>query len=682
MVAIDEGNREVVITILSDEAQGLEAMRVCVEKPRLCEDDEGETQIEITTPMRMLIEEMQDVAEWMMNRSIYCCSGDQGEESGESPVVEYSFQFLEDFQEEKYRLPLLTASASSLLGLRIGSDRTRYTSPVPGPVSLDLGNGKEETGDEGGKKPEEVESALVTTTTTPVATVTIQATAKEMDNIFEHSSSGTSGPSGMPDEVAEAEGLLTNPGHTTTNKWGPILYNRDHHPLHIMVKHKRAELLRHPLVSRLLEYKWRKVALPLFLAYIALYILFLLLLTLFAILSPRPSPSGDTCVLEFHDSGTNANKTNGTCNGLKESTESYLRGSAVFLILLSLFYLSIETVQVLRRRKQYLTEGENYIQVLTFLFSMIFVSGFGNECWCAPSWQWQFGALALFLAWFNLVILLKDMPFTGIPINMLFNICLTFVGLVFLPVLLIISFALPFYMLFVRDVESVDGDVGPLTAFWNPARAIAKTVMQTVGELDFETIFNDGNLLYSPTAYLLFFTFVVIMPVLFSNLLVGLAVGDTAEEKEKATFTRTRLQVEFILELEAMSVFLRGQMRPPDNRRRNWKKMSRIRKMYLSMMGLSYRTQVELVKELREKDEDFIDSALKEKGPTHELQMKVEGLGVKTVKVDEDVRVMREEVGGVERKLGDRLQAVEKSLSELKVLLEQLVKSMTASREE
>jgi hypothetical protein len=109
MVAIDEGNREVVITILSDEAQGPEAMRVCVEKPRLCEDDEGDTQTEITTPMRMLIEEMPDVTEWMMNRSIYCCSGDQGEESGETPIVEYSFQFLEDFQEEQYRFPLLTA---------------------------------------------------------------------------------------------------------------------------------------------------------------------------------------------------------------------------------------------------------------------------------------------------------------------------------------------------------------------------------------------------------------------------------------------------------------------------------------------------------------------------------------------------------------------------------------------
>ena len=40
-----------------------------------------------------------DVAEWMMNRSVYLCDGAHGEESGETPIVEYSFQFLEDFQE-------------------------------------------------------------------------------------------------------------------------------------------------------------------------------------------------------------------------------------------------------------------------------------------------------------------------------------------------------------------------------------------------------------------------------------------------------------------------------------------------------------------------------------------------------------------------------------------------------
>ena len=64
-----------------------------------------------------------------------------------------------------------------------------------------------------------------------------------------------------------------------------------------------------------------------------------------------------------------------------------------------------------------------------------------------------------------------------------------------------------------------------------------------------------------------------------------------------------------------------------------------------------------------------------ETGPLHELQTRVEGVGVKTVKVEEDVRVVREEMGGLEGRLGERLQAVEKSLSDIKSLLEQLNKS-------
>ena len=57
-------------------------------------------------------------------------------------------------------------------------------------------------------------------------------------------------------------------------------------------------------------------------------------------------------------------------------------------------------------------------------------------------------------------------------------------------------------------------------------------------------------------------------------------------------------------------------------------------------------------------------------------------MGVKMVKVEEDVRVVREEVGGVEGRLGDRLQAVEKSLCKVKTLLQQLVKSKRQSQEQ
>ena len=64
------------------------------------------------------------------------------------------------------------------------------------------------------------------------------------------------------------------------------------------------------------------------------------------------------------------------------------------------------------------------------------------------------------------------------------------------------------------------GGAGILEAFSTPARSIAKAVMQTAGELDYETIFNEANLLYTPMAYILFISFVILMPILFSNLLV------------------------------------------------------------------------------------------------------------------------------------------------------------------
>ena len=44
--------------------------------------------------------------------------------------------------------------------------------------------------------------------------------------------------------------------------------------------------------------------------------------------------------------------------------------------------------------------------------------------------------------------------------------------------------------------------------------------MQTAGELDYGNLFEEASLLYTPMAIILFVTFVVLMPVLFSNLLV------------------------------------------------------------------------------------------------------------------------------------------------------------------
>ena len=59
-----------------------------------------------------------------------------------------------------------------------------------------------------------------------------------------------------------------------------------------------------------------------------------------------------------------------------------------------------------------------------------------------------------------------------------------------------------------------------IEAFSTPAHSLVKTIVQSTGEFDFESLFNDGGLLYSPMAYILFISFVVLMPILFSNMLV------------------------------------------------------------------------------------------------------------------------------------------------------------------
>ena len=60
------------------------------------------------------------------------------------------------------------------------------------------------------------------------------------------------------------------------------------------------------------------------------------------------------------------------------------------------------------------------------------------------------GTLDVFLAWVNSFMLLKEAPFLGQPITMLLNVYNNFIRIIYLPVLLILTFSVPFYMIFFR----------------------------------------------------------------------------------------------------------------------------------------------------------------------------------------------------------------------------------------
>ena len=137
----------------------------------------------------------------------------------------------------------------------------------------------------------------------------------------------------------------------------------------------------------------------------------------------------------------------------------FLLPGALIIILLCLMYILLEVYQMFLHGLQYLREIENYFQLVLFFFCLIFVFPVDNVCWCLSAWRWQIGAIAVFLSWMNLILLLTYMPWVGQPATQLINVYFNFLKLVYLPFLLILAFTFPFYMLFVQDVADVQVSV-------------------------------------------------------------------------------------------------------------------------------------------------------------------------------------------------------------------------------
>ena len=113
----------------------------------------------------------------------------------------------------------------------------------------------------------------------------------------------------------------------------------------------------------------------------------------------------------------------------------------------------IELVQLIFQRVYYFLNLHNYMEIVLYITVLIFVQVDPDECWCADKITWQIGAAACVLAWLNLVFILKRLPFTAIPINMMINMIGTFISIGLLPLLLVVTFALPFYMLLANPVS-------------------------------------------------------------------------------------------------------------------------------------------------------------------------------------------------------------------------------------
>jgi ankyrin repeat protein len=306
--------------------------------------------------------------------------------------------------------------------------------------------------------------------------------------------------------------------------------------------------LNHSVVSTFLSLKWQQIK-KLYYLNVAFYALFLLILTAHILLSETENTLSNGCVakntnapLRFNDS-----KTVYTIHGsiyrravrytMDDSSPQWLWG----LLMVLLAALTIrELLQLLLYRKTYLVSLENWIEIL--LISATFVS-------CSTVFEdmevrLHFSAVAIVLGWVEMVLLLGQMPLLSVQLEMLKKVSLTFFEYMRGYVLLLVAFALGFYILFKGSVDK-DGTV----LFAKPWLSILKTIVMFAGE------FEASNLCFDTlpgTSHVIFILFVVLVTIILLNLLIGLAVGDTEKIRENAETLSLVSRVRLLSKIETV----------------------------------------------------------------------------------------------------------------------------------
>eukprot|EP00731_Ephydatia_muelleri_P025765 Em0017g848a len=312
----------------------------------------------------------------------------------------------------------------------------------------------------------------------------------------------------------------------------------ENHVLNCIVENDRLKLLKHPLISKWIEQKWKSAQVIYVLLFI-LYSCFISFLTAYSLITPNPALTSicNNTSFDFYD--TFDVPPNSTIN----LNCTYQFGGAIIIIILAGLHLMFEIMQVVQHRLHYFRDWENYLELFIFTGSIVFTSNFERQCHCIDESRWQLGAFVLFCGWLNFIVLLKDYPTIGAPINLLFNICYKYIKLVYLPILLMISFALPFYMVFVIN----DNGMNSIDRFSRPSWSLLSYWVGQTGDTGFSDVFLGAPLPYIPTAVILFVIFLIVVPVLFNNMLIGLAVGDVSAAYEQADLNTIASQVKYII---------------------------------------------------------------------------------------------------------------------------------------
>ncbi|XP_028895343.2 transient receptor potential cation channel subfamily A member 1 isoform X9 [Zeugodacus cucurbitae] len=351
--------------------------------------------------------------------------------------------------------------------------------------------------------------------------------------------------------------------------------------LNTMVTHGRVELLAHPLSQKYLQMKWNSYGKYFHLANLLIYSIFLFFVTIFSSLMMngieiRPLFMNSTNlehanVTELNDGFLDLQKNlsnnewpeNPAGGGVGESFamkygESYecLQHTTALIICAAAIVAYIagnslrEFIQMYQQRLHYIFEIDNLISWILYTSALIMVWPVFFAEGHISTVHYSAAAVAVFLSWFRLLLLLQRFDQVGIYVVMFLEILQTLIKVLIVFSILIIAFGLAFYILLSKINDAQPNHL----SFSNIPMSLLRTFSMMLGELDFvgtyvNTYYRD-QLKVPITSFLILCVFMILMPILLMNLLIGLAVGDIESVRRNAQLKRLAMQVVLHTELE------------------------------------------------------------------------------------------------------------------------------------
>jgi transient receptor potential cation channel subfamily A protein 1 len=307
--------------------------------------------------------------------------------------------------------------------------------------------------------------------------------------------------------------------------------------INTFVQEHQKDLLSHPLVMAFLHLKWEKIR-KFYLMRIFLYALTVIFMTTYVLTA-----------LAYKCYNLNEANSSKICNNKRVS--GFLFWPHIieieWYITLILTCVTIPRkvfgFMVYKSARQYFMNIDNVLD--TIVIVSVFVTSF---VYTGRTYDWQnyVGAFAILCAWTNLMLMVGQLPAFGTYVAMFTHIQFEFAKLLLAYSGLLIGFTISFCVIFVGE-----------PSFGNPFTGLIKVLAMMAGELDFEGLINqddmvhDGSfVLYHPLSVcsqILFTLFIVFVTVILMNLLVGIAVHDIQGLRNHAGLTKLVRQTKLIL---------------------------------------------------------------------------------------------------------------------------------------